>query len=800
VAVQRLALSRLCGTVIPPGAVHDFPGDNNYAAGAIEDVDGDPATPDLVVATTATVPDFKYPTPTDPPVKVSDDIKRVTGSTDVPGSPNTALFAPLALAPYNTAAYANHKRAQVAPKFPSLYYIFPEFKHLKDGGIEPGTIPIDHRQPGNTTLVTTPPLPVAFQPWAEPYVVNAPAYEYQVVSTTAGPTHTDDPGYTASVPYSETAANVPTGITSFNYKPFQVFVGADKSVDLKDTLGNKFTPIPIANWALPTIATPDATDPNPNRVIAPDGTIQAIPFQDKVVFNGREWLPTRALDIDLDMLRTSGKGVGDDTWLPVSGIVYAFREDAVREDGIARPASALTYTDAQTPGAETDPPLNATFNVSTKPVDYIADPDRRPHGFRLRNGAILKRGGSVPNVDNFHGLSFISDQPVYIMGNFNLHQETPGGTRLEEFKLQLPTSPGAYNSGTFYDNRDASDPEPKFADPDQDLWRPSEILADAVSIVSDRFCDGSAIDTFMSAAPRPTGNQGGIGENTNSSSNADAKKVYTNGSRKGAQVYHDTAKALFNGFDSLKNQEGCLNDATDGATSFLNQNRPQKPLNNGWDWVRENPGDPIYSPVKISRNGNGLIAKGTSVPVEYSSTNDTAIRGEYMDNKNSSQSDARALQRIPKDAETGVNVIMVSGVVPARQYQGYGALSNFPRFLENWDDGNTSLRFSGSFLQLNFSNYATGPYDDDSWEPGETPIAGKEVLPYRPPARLWGYDVGLQLAQASPAASRFTTLSNEKNEFYAEPPGTDAYMKNLCLSLKNQPPTGFDPSTLNCPT
>ncbi len=805
---QRLALSRLCGTVIPPGAVHDFPGDNNYPSQAavtpiadpppilrtfLEDVDNDPTTPELEVAPPAT--------PTTP--TSIDKFKVVGGSA---GATSNAVFAPLAQAPYDKAAYTNYKRALVAPKFPSLYYIFPEFNHDQDGGIR--TVSgktIDHRQPENDTDVDAvgkklTDLPAAFRPWKEPYLAVANAYPYQVVSATSStpPNIDEDYGETTPPFVSYKNKNLPGDITSFKYKPLQVFVEADKSIDLG------VTPKSIGDWALPTIADPAATAPNPNRVIAPDGKIQAIPFQDKVVFNGREWLPTRALDIDLDMLRTSGKGVGNDTWLPVTGIVYAFREDAVREDGIARPASG-TYTDATTPGAETDPPLNATFNVSTKPVDYIADPDRRPHGFRLRNGAVLKREG-VPKDDNFHGLSFISDQPVYIMGNFNLHQETPGGTRLEEFKVQLPATP-AYTSATFYDNRDANDTDPRFADPDQDLWRPSEILADSVSILSDRFCDGSAIDTFMSAAPRPTGNQGGIGENTSSGSDT-TKQVYTSGSKKGAQVYNDTDKALFG------SAEGCLNDETAGATSFLNQNRPMKDLPNvasptlakpQWDWVRENPGDPIYSPVKISRNGNGLIAansptNGTSVPVEYSSANDTDIRGEYMDNKNSSQSDARALQKIPQDTETGVNVIMVSGVVPAQKFQGYGALSNFPRFLENWDDGKTNLRFAGSFLQLNFSNYATGPFDDDSWEPGEAPIPGKEVLPYRPPARLWGYDVGLQLAQASPAASRFTTLSNEKNEFYSEPPGSDAYMKNLCLSLKNQPPAGFDPKTLNCPT
>jgi hypothetical protein len=776
-AARRLALSRLCGTVIPPGAVHDFPGDNNYpsaSAGGLETY-GTPPAPGLVIDPASLVPGFVNPTPPGNPVKVSEDVTRIALSKDVPGTGNLTFSSPSAT-PIKTAAATDtrQRRALVAPKFPSLYYIFPEFIHDKDGDTSGG---VDHRQPGESTLAA---LPAAFQPWKEPYLDAANAYDYQVVNGIATTDADEDYGT------PDSSIGLPTGVTSFKYKPFRVFVAKDQSIDLG------VAPTPIGSWVLPTIAAPTATALNPNRIVAADGTIAAIPFQDKVVFNGREWMPTRALDIDLDMLRTTAVGT-DDTWLPVSGIVYAFREDAVREDAIARPAGSDSYTNATTPGSETDPVLNPAFNVSTKPVDFVADPDRRPHGFRLRNGAVLKRGGAVTDDNNFRGLSLISDQPVYIMGNFNLHQPNTGGGRLEEFMEQLPANPADYitDDKKFYDR---STPDVRFADPKQDLWRPSEILADSVSILSDRFCDGSAIDTFMTAGPRPSGNEGGISENTNSSSNADAKKIYTNGSKKGAQVYNDTDKALFG------SAKGCLNDATAGATSFLNQNRPQEPLKDGWDWVRENPGDPIYSPIKISRNGNGLIAKGTSVPVEYSSANDIDIKGNYMDNKNSTNSGARALQRIPQNEETGVNVIMVSGIVPAQKFQGYGALSNFPRFLENWDDGRSSLRFAGSFLQLNFSNYATGPFDDDSWEPGQTPIAGREVLPYRPPARLWGYDVGLQLAQASPAASRFTTLSNEKNEFYTEPSGSDAYMKNLCNALKAQPPAGFDPATLNCPT
>ncbi|MCC5624846.1 hypothetical protein, partial [Nostoc sp. CHAB 5715] len=75
-----------------------------------------------------------------------------------------------------------------------------------------------------------------------------------------------------------------------------------------------------------------------------------VAFKDAALFNGREMMSVRALDVDLNLLRTTNAPVGD-KWLPINdntasdpnapppnGIFYAFREDAVREDGIARPA------------------------------------------------------------------------------------------------------------------------------------------------------------------------------------------------------------------------------------------------------------------------------------------------------------------------------------------------------------------------------------------------------------------------------------------------------------------------------
>ena len=48
----------------------------------------------------------------------------------------------------------------------------------------------------------------------------------------------------------------------------------------------------------------------------------------------------------------------------------------------------------------------------------------------------------------------------------------------------------------FY-NRAAADLDGRFADPAQDTWRPTEIFADAIAILSDTFLDGEIEDTFV---------------------------------------------------------------------------------------------------------------------------------------------------------------------------------------------------------------------------------------------------------------------------------------------------------------
>jgi hypothetical protein len=777
-ARRLLALSRLCGTVLPPGGVRDYPGDGYPAR------NNDPGRSATLSAYLPTTPD------------------RLLSGTAVKGTVSTAFTqaGTLNTAPYNTppnfaipAAETNVSSllASVAPEFPSLYYLFPEFAHDRIGAT--GTIDgsfIDHRQPGNPTLSN---LPAAFRPWDEPYITNdyikdrLPAYTFTPVLNTAIPAATSPriPTYASAVTRSYTGGSI-------NYIAYHTSPVNDKElpssliVQPRRPTGAAFptgtTSGVIEGWVLPTDSPrADARNTSPNRVLPPNGTNRdpgqpiAVPFLDRVLMDGRENQPARVLDMDLGMLRRFRAGTspaGDpEPWLPLSGLVYAFREDAVREDAIVRPSNGIapnangaSQTNAQTVNGETDPPLQN--GISVKSVDYITDPDRRVHGFRLRNGARVNRHGSlsIPEDENQRGISFFSDNPAYIMGNFNLHEkggEDARGDRLEEFTTRLFDTDAAYNEAQFY-GRTGEDPDFARASNTGDRWRPSEVLADSVTILSETFCDGSLQDLFDSlGTPDPNATVGTAG------------KYNQNG------LY---------GF-------GCRNGI---ATSFVNQNRPETPLTSSGagaqEWQRENPKDP-QSAVKISRLGHPLVAQ--EVPPLDTTVRKQPVSANYSGTYHQQTADNRTDDRsappvgVSPDGENGyrVNSIIVNGIVPSRTNQSYGGLHNFPRMIEKWSGANgdnvqKTLWFAGSFLQLNFSNYATGPYDQESLEPGAgAPTAGEALDYYWPATRRWGYDVGLQLAPAGPVAQRLVSPKTERNEFYTEVPANDPYMNRLCRAL-----------------
>lgn len=594
------------------------------------------------------------------------------------------------------------------PKYPALFYIFPRENHDQDGDKAKTTI---NDNQGND------------QPTSEPYISDTP----NGASNIAVNSYIYRNTVNGSVQY-QVVGSGPDDLSGVIIQPR----GAN-----------------FSDWLLPNQAQTNIANANvsPNLIEAPDGTARAVGFLDRALFNGREMMTARVLDVDLGMLRSRGStGTNNQPWLPIGGIVYAFREDAVREDAIARPPGGLAPTQTSITGNNvgTDPTLFTTaegIQISTKPVDYVPDPERRPHGFRLRNGVQLKRNASfnIPAADNIRGLSFISDDPVYIQGNFNLHQtgnDDTVGTRIEEFNEPLVPGLGAgglYTQSQFYGrtNRNAN-----FAQPANDRWRPSEILADGITILSDNFCPGSIEDTFTSAG----------------------------GNSVTASVYHNPALGLW--------APGCANAS---RTSFLNQNRPQTSST----WMRQIAWDPT-SPIESDRNGRPLLANGNTYSGNYDAFNTD--------------------KPLMSAADTTINSIIVSSLVPSRAQQSYGGLHNFPRFLENW--GGRNLWINGSFMQLNFSNYATAPFDQDAWEPGASVSSSEFIQYYSPPNRIWGYDPALQLAPAGPAAARFITTNRNRNEFYTEVPGNDPYINRLCTAFNGLTKTGIlagAPTSVTCP-
>ncbi|MFE4106539.1 hormogonium polysaccharide biosynthesis protein HpsA [Almyronema epifaneia] len=627
------------------------------------------------------------------------------------------------------------------PKYPSLFYVFPNFDHDQDGS-------------GASVAFTT------TQPATEEYI--------EQVVTDYGETNSF-----GAVTVSNIAAT-PRGISSGS--------------------------LTYAGWTLPTESGTALTDPDALdqafSINGDDGSGgydgRTISLIDKGLYDGRELLSVRVLDVNLELLSQNTNPDGTDYWLTDDaersgrGIVYAFREDAVREDEIIRPTgttwgncdqlSELPATTAcfmSMPKASTsfvgqDPPLNDSNLISAKPVDFYADPERRPHGFRLRNGVDISDA-----LDRQSGLTFVTDNSVYIQGDFNLHSSD--GTRsglLEEFASPQTLLNGGVGFGApFYNGRTIDKRNvDNFANPDVDYWRPVEILADAVTILSDNFKDGSVEDFFTLYSP----GMGAIerGEYAAATSYTNANRFY----------FEDTNQARF---------------AADR-------------------WAREVPASAplgeISSPIWVGRNAEFALSDGaTALDVGFDgegtgAANNAAILMNF---------DHGRLSRFRQNnqigaADTYVYALIISGIVPMRAGQAYGGLHNFPRLLEYWNEAPTggattkrTLYLYGSLFQLSFSRAATAPFDQDRWEPSTTaPDTSLERnVAYGAPERNWGYDVAQLYVPPGPISSRFVDSPAPRSEFYRELPADDPYILNLRCAKAAGESTAFldEQRTVNGP-
>ncbi|MEO0490681.1 MAG: hypothetical protein AAFZ49_14150, partial [Cyanobacteria bacterium J06659_2] len=252
--------------------------------------------------------------------EVSCDPNFFAAPTRVGNNPEQALTLALSLCPKRANADPLINAEKVV-KYPSLFYLFPVVDHDHDGSPTPAVgFLTNNQQPDGNDLGLGGGLDPAIQA-AEEYVADTGNY-------------LDDPttGVNRAVTYS------------------LLTVGDVASTPGAPGLGDWV--LPAATNASP-LADPDVAT-EAFRITVPGGTsgIDA-PFLDKGMFNGREQLPVRVLDIDIKALTTQTTGVGNnDYWLPArpddplvatdfatEGIVYAFREDAVREDEINRPAN-----------------------------------------------------------------------------------------------------------------------------------------------------------------------------------------------------------------------------------------------------------------------------------------------------------------------------------------------------------------------------------------------------------------------------------------------------------------------------
>jgi len=640
------------------------------------------------------------------------------GITDV----SSALTLALALCPQPAPTVQ-----ALSVKYPSLYYLFPRADHDQ------------YQDAGVAGIATT----------AQP-----PTEEY-IDATAPVPSNQINPNYIVSHTYEVIDSTDPDDLSDLAAKPitpgattdgWQLPYTANSTGVLSDTAGNR-------------------PDDKPFAITNPAGGTLNVSFLDKGVYNGREQLNTRVLDLDLDALtKNKTSASGGDFWLSADldsqaeGIVYAFREDAVREDEIVRPKNATVTSDfcqdldpannnpkrfrietqqncrmrvepGTTPVFQ-DPPLTSTL-VSLKPVDFFADPERRAHGFRLRTASGAPADFSGGNTEEFPtgrrvGMTFVTDNSVYIQGNFNPHSPTGQVTDIiEEFKapqtLYDKTLKQAFGK-PFYEDRTAENLNlDNFANLIKDHWRPVEILADAITILSSSFKDGALIDGFTKATPANSG----------------------------------------------------------GATSsYMNQNRPTLANNlAATDWVLESAGSSVW----IDRNGtyyrsNSDPSGGLEPFYSEYDTNNLWTRFTSSDAERH-KNVQKAPKAKPLDGEL-VNATFISGLVPQRPFQGYGGLHNFLRFLEDWHG--IDLHIAGSLIQLNFSTNATGPFEHDAWHPTEPPDSKEQRIGYyKPPNRRWGYDVALLYVPPAPAARRFVNIGTPRSEYYRELPADDPYIVNL---------------------
>ncbi len=689
----------------------------------------------------------------------------------------------------------------LAPKYPALFYIFPVEAHDFDG---------------DQTLGNP-------QPEIEDYIGNA---KKPANSSLDHAGKVFDPVNLSTIVDTTTASGrgMPRSTTSDWVTPVASIAAADAT-----------TPACIAGKPC-NVVVYQPPKPNPTAPL-PNPQYLRTAFLDKVIYSGREAMAVRLLDMDLDLLRSNRIGGTTDKrdgWLPLpnfaqdpayqtktGALLYAFREDAVREDTIQRPSTATTPLTKLTPdymstagafvssylmdavgSTPKDPPRNAEL-ISPKAVDFFADPDRRPYGFRLRNGADIRRVGNADTSsdkgDAMRGLSVISDNPVYIQGDFNLHSQKEF---TDEVKVTDQSSANTYWDN-FYNRKNLN---PNFAcEKDSnptctigDTWRPVEVISDSITLLSGSFLDGSIAEGLLTDRTS-TGLGPDSGSNTRNSFMAATVPLQDDKLAANMEWTLESTGETFTKPSTFIGTSSCETNGMERATptSPVVPCIPVRVTRDNYFWGEGS----VAGAIEIGKS-TGTLSK-TSRPIKFFAiTNKNSSGGDAGDGVevgNASTTEYKGIKNwLGKATPTEYNLTFVSGITPSRINNFNGGLHNFPRQAENWL--NTQLTFSGAMVQLTFSNYSTSPYEFDSWEPGDVGITGTssygQPIPYyQAPDRQFGYDVALQYAPPGPISQRFLGPRKTRSEFYRDLPVDDPYVRLLrCAKPVSGSTDPIDPS------
>jgi hypothetical protein len=234
-------------------------------------------------------------------------------------------------------------------------------------------------------------------------------------------------------------------------------------------------PKTIVNEAF-TLSSPLGTDPEGTNIPA----AQLTGYYNQPI-EERQPLEVRATQIDLDVLRKNS--IAGEPLLPYSGIIYASRDDALPDRSARIKVTGGTGIDADK-------------SATVSPTDSRLDPTRKPNGILLVNGEQLARINpslppTVANVVLEKGLTLASNLPVYVKGKFNLHTQ-------QEFKAPSQAEFKTSADWEQFYNRAKNDLNKNFAcrpnDPrlsgqctTGDEWRPANVLADAVTLLSQNY-------------------------------------------------------------------------------------------------------------------------------------------------------------------------------------------------------------------------------------------------------------------------------------------------------------------------